>query len=348
MITFEGVYFNGVNSKAYPVTMLGSGDGLLLHSEEEDLSVDVKLSDLTLVPSLGNTRRVLALPGGARCETSDLAAVAELERLWGQQRRMPGRGMRLVQRLESHWRLVIVCALCLLVILWGFVAYGIPWMATQAVLATPPKLVELISTRSLAFLDQHIFAPSRLTEARQENLQARFRTLVHRLGVSARSKLVFRHSPKMGANALALPSGLIIMTDELIHLARDDREIIGILVHEIAHVEQRHGLRNMYQSTGIFLLISMLTGDVASMTSTASSLPTFLIESGYSRQFETAADTFAGLYMLQRGWGTQPLRDILQRLSGDQHKGLPTFLSTHPGSVERLRHLEALERDFMR
>lgn len=344
MITFHGTYFDGMSSKAHPVTATCSGAGLSLRDDEEGWRVDVTLSDLSLTPPLGKTRRVFELPGGARCETADLDAVSELERLWGRQRREQWRGMRLVHRLESHWRLVIVCALCLLLSLWGFVAYGIPWMATRAAMATPPKLVELISERSLAFLDKHFFAPSGLTPARREGLQQRFQEMTRDLGLSANSQLIFRHSSQMGANALALPSGMIIMTDELVHLARDDREIVGILAHELAHVEQRHGLRNMYQSTGIFLLISMLTGDVASMTSTASSLPTFLIESGYSRQFETAADTFAGRYMLQQGWGTKPLHDILQRLSGDQSKGLPTFLSTHPGSEERLRHLEDLER----
>lgn len=343
MITFSGTYFDGVSSKAYPVTVACWRDGLSLRDDDGGWKVNLKLSDFVLTPPLGKTRRVLELPGGARCETSDLDAVSQLETLWGHQRY---RGMRLVHRLESHWRLVTACAVCLLLSLWGFVAHGVPWMAMRAAAATTPKLVELISERSLAFLDEHIFTPSDLSPARQDGLQQRFQALIRDLEPSAKSRLIFRRSPKMGANALALPSGLIIMTDELVHLARDDREILGILAHELAHVEQRHGLRNMYQSTGIFLLISMLTGDVASMSSTASSLPTFLIESGYSRQFETAADTFAGQYMLRQGWGTKPLRDILQRLSGDQRKGLPTFLSTHPGSEDRLRHLEAIERDF--
>ncbi len=343
MITFSGTYFDGESSKAYAVTVMGSGNRLSLRDQEDGLSVELSSSDVVLSPPLGKTRRVIELPEGARCETTDLDAVSQLEALWGRRRH---RGMHLVYRLESHWRLVAVCALCLLLSLWGFVAYGIPWLAMRAANATPPKLINLISDRSLAFLDEHIFAPSGLSQARRDDLQAQFQELIQDLRPRGESRLIFRRSPQMGANALALPSGLIIMTDELVDLARDDREIVGILAHELAHVEEHHGLRNMYQSTGIFLLISMLTGDVASLTSTASSLPTFLIESGYSRQFETAADTFAGQYMLERGWGTKPLRDILQRLSGDQSKGLPTFLSTHPGSEERLRHLEALERDF--
>jgi len=56
------------------------------------------------------------------------------------------------------------------------------------------------------------------------------------------------------------------------------------------------------------------------------------------------ADALAGRYMLQQGWGTKPLRDILHRLAGEGGEKLPAFLSTHPGTAERLRHLEAMER----
>jgi Zn-dependent protease with chaperone function len=217
-------------------------------------------------------------------------------------------------------------------------------MAKRAAFATPQPLIESVSNRSLALLDRRLFTPSRLDASRLDTLQRQFQELVHARGLSMSARLVFRRSEPLGANALALPSGLVIMTDQLVDLAQDDRELLGILAHELAHVEQQHGLRNLYQSTGLLVLISVLLGDVTSITSTASSLPAFLLQSGYSRQFEREADTFAGQYMLQQGWGTKPLRDILQRLAGGRGDKLPALLSTHPGTEERLRHLEAMGR----
>lgn len=322
--------------------LIVSGD--LDHFTADQGAEDHALDDVSLVPPLGTTRRVLELPGGARCETTDFDAVRQLEvevlRGYPHQR-----GMQLVHRLESHWCSVMACAACLLIGLWGLTAHGIPWMAKRAAFATPQRLIDTLSTQSLAFLDGQLFQPSRLDSARLDSLHHQFHDLIRDRGSSMKARLVFRSAPTLGANALALPSGLVIMTDQLVYLARDDRELLGILAHELAHVEQRHGLRNLYQSTGIFLLISMLLGDLTSMTATASSLPTFLLESGYSRQFETDADTFAGQYMLQRGWGTKPLRDILQRISGTAGDELPALLSTHPGTAERLQHLEAMEQD---
>jgi Zn-dependent protease with chaperone function len=341
MIAFQGTYFDGKSSKPHPVSVVCSGGLMSLRDDANGLRIDLKLDDLSVAPPLGTTRRVLELPGGARCETSDLDAVQQLQALRGYPHQ---KGLQLVHRLESRWHLVIACAAGLLLGLWGLVAYGIPWMAKRAAFATPKPLIDTLSKQSLAFLDKQLFDPSHLDPGRIDHLQHQFQDLVQDSGSGVKARLVFRRSPKMGANALALPSGLIIMTDELIDLAQNDRELLGILAHELAHVEQQHGLRNTYQSAGLFLLISMLLGDVTSMTSTAASLPSILIETGYSRQFETVADTFAGRYMLQHGWGTKPLRDILQRLFGERGKPLPAFLSTHPGTEERLRHLQAMEQ----
>ncbi|ETX01667.1 MAG: hypothetical protein ETSY1_06505 [Candidatus Entotheonella factor] len=342
MIAFQGTYFDGKSSKAHPVSVTCSGGFVSLRDDVNHLKIELKLDEVALSPPLGKTRRVLELPGGARCETSDLDAVHQLDmQLRGQ--RQPG--LHLVHRLESRWYLAIACAACLLLCLWGLMAYGIPWMAKQAAAATPQPLVDTISKQSLAFLDKQVFEPSRLDAARADSLRQQFQALLRNSGSTVKARLIFRRSPNMGANAFALPSGLVVMTDELVYLSRNDRELVGIMAHELAHVEEQHGLRNTYQSAGLFLLISMLLGDVASMTSTASTLPTLLIETGYSRQFETSADTFAGQYMLQQGWGTKPLRDILQRIAGERGEKLPAFLSTHPGTETRLQHLEAMEQD---
>ena len=113
----------------------------------------------------------------------------------------------------------------------------------------------------------------------------------------------------------------------------------------MAHVEKRHALRSLLQNAGVFLLISILVGDVTSITSIAASLPTLLMESGYSRHFETEADEAAGYWLIRKGWGTKPLQDILMRLALLQ-RGVsgPTWLSTHPDTTRRIAHLRALEQ----
>ena len=64
-------------------------------------------------------------------------------------------------------------------------------------------------------------------------------------------------------------------------------ELSGILLHEIAHVELRHGLQTVVSQAGLAAIFLLLTGDVSVASSLVFVLPTFLLEASYSRKFET-------------------------------------------------------------
>lgn len=333
---FAGVYFDGLSTKAHAVAVTATDAGLALRGNGVDL--EVPLAQVRLEPALGKTWRVLRFPGGARLETDAFETVAGLERALGQNREL-----RLVGWLEARWGRVLGCAAGLALAVWATATYGIPWGAQVAAFATPPGVLAGVSERSLALLDDRVLGPSKLRAARREGLQTEFRTLVNDLSsppFRSSYRLVFRMGGEVGPNAFALPSGLVIVTDELVRLSGDDQELLSVLAHEIGHVEGRHGLRSLYGSTGVFVLVSVLLGDVVSAESVAAGLPTLLLETGYSRRFEREADAFAARYVALRGWGTEPLERILTRLAGETGS-VPTFLSTHPATPARLEALRA-------
>ncbi len=312
-------------------TLSLSGDGINIDG--------IPLSACQIPPALGGTTRAVLLPAGARLETDDLDALLNLEKRLGS-----NRGMRLVNRLESHWRSVLVCFAGLIVCTWLFISHGIPFIAKQAAYAIPPMLTEKISVETLKMLDKHYLAPSTLDKNRLEELKIIFGSLVAGRNKEFNYRIEFREGKIIGANAFALPSGLVLMTDELVELAESDEELIGILSHEIVHVEMRHGMRSVFQNAGVFLLVSILAGDVASVTSVASTLPTLLAQTGYSRRFEREADEGAGRYMIEKGWGTKPLSDMLERLTRSHGEmEVTSLLSTHPGTAERIKFLQGLQ-----
>ena len=339
MIEFNGTYFDGQSSRAYAVTIYSDGQQIRITGNADGMPLIFPLEKCRLTPPLGDTRRSVLLPNGGRCDTHDLRAISGLERFKG-----GNRVLRLVNFFESRWRLVAGCLVGLVTCIWLFTAHGIPFAAKKVAYSLPAETMESVSERTLQALDNGFFKPSQLSSIDAGRLQGIFDQLVSEKGSDFTYQLMLRHSPRAGANAFALPSGIIVVTDELVAMAENDRELIAILVHEIAHVENRHSLRMLFQNTGVFMLISVLVGDVASITSIAATLPTILVESGYSRQFEREADLVAGMYMVRRGWGTQPLQDILRRLTENQPGFAgPAAMSTHPDTRQRLRYLEDLE-----
>ena len=339
MIRFRATYFDGQTSKPHAVEVGYDGQYLSLRNAGDGIQLKYFLKDCVITPALGQAPRIIKLPGRQQCESSDLDAIAALERQAG-----TNRGMRSVHWLESRWKLVTGCLAGAVVCIWAFIIYAIPFLAEKAAYAIPPEITQTVSHKTLAVLDKRFFQPSELSSDRKTDVQNLFQTVADALLVEFQYQLEFRRSPQIGPNAFALPAGIIVITDEIVELAANERELASILAHEIAHVERRHGLRSMLQHAGVFFVVSVLAGDITSITGTAGTLPTILVESGYSRRFETEADEVAGRFLIQQGWSTQPFQDMLQRLA-DSHPDFPslTWLSSHPDIQQRIENLQKLE-----
>ncbi|MGA8282712.1 MAG: M48 family metallopeptidase [Desulfobacterales bacterium] len=342
MSTFTGTYFDGRSSKPVQVGITFEGTTLRLQDCAAVLpDIVVPLQNCSATPPFGKTGRSLTLPSGARCETRDADLLALVDF-----RRGPAGSARIVNFLESGWKTALACLLGLFLCIWGFVAAGIPFLAKMAAAAVPAAVTDRLSRQTLAVLDTHFLEPSEIGADRSAHLQSLFHGLVDRKNSPPHYRLEFRKSDQTGANAFALPSGLIVMTDELVGLAENDRELIGVLAHEIAHVENRHGLRILFQNAGTLLLASALAGDVSSISAAGETLPTLLIESGYSRRFEKEADRAAGMYLIRMGWGTVSLQNVLARIAKTApiHPAFALF-STHPDLEERIGYLKKMDRN---
>lgn len=340
MIKFYGTYFDGKTSKANQVSVIFINNSLYINDEGSSPITQILISNCTIIPPLGKTRRSIRLPEGAILETYNFEAVKELECRLGS-----NPGIRLVDFLEQRWRLVTFCVIGLIICTWAFINFGIPALSEKAAYSISPVIMEKISLETVKLLDIRFLEKSELSPERAEELRALFMILPKEPDTALFYRLEFRKAPVIGPNAFALPSGLIIMTDEVVNISEDNTELIGIMMHEVAHVKNRHGIRSIMQNTGIFFLISALVGDVTSITSMAATLPTLLAQTGYSRDFEREADNESGLYLIKQGWSTRPYQEILLRIT----KKMPEYpggsmISTHPETSERVSNLQILEK----
>ena len=88
-----------------------------------------------------------------------------------------------------------------------------------------------------------------------------------------------------------------------------------------------------------------ITNAVSSIGAAGETLPSLLIESGYSRRFEKEADRAAGTYLIRMGWGTASLQNVLGRIAKTApiHPAFALF-SSHPDLEERIGYLEKMDR----
>ncbi len=289
---------------------------------------------LQIESRLGDMPRTIELPNGGRLESTDHAALDHLEHLLGQDGGW-------LHALESRRGPVAGALLAVLVLLVGFVWQGLPAMAWMASKVVPPSYDRQIGRAALAFLDRDLLSPSSLPSEERARVSALFYEVVAYAEEERELQLLFRAGidddgeQSIGPNALALPSGVVVITDEMVALAENEDELVGVLAHEVGHVIHRHSLRSVIQSAGITVLVGVLTGDAAGMNILVETAPAVLANAAYSRRFETAADDFARAYLLSTGRDPAALGELLVRLEAE-YGGLDMgYLSSHPPAEKR-------------
>jgi Zn-dependent protease with chaperone function len=331
----RALYFDGRSSDGHKVTLDVDAQGAL-RVRGTGIDLGWPLAEIRISDRIGSSRRYLYFPDGSQCETGDNDAV---DRLFAAQ--APA-GARLLHGMESSFRYAIAALVITVAAAAAFVLWGIPALAKQVAFRLPAATEKLIGSDALAALDRFVLAPSRLPPERQAALRKLHAGMIADTGSGSGEasayRLEFRRGGRVGANALALPAGIIVVTDELVELAKDDREIEAVLAHEIGHLRQRHILRHMLQHSATALLIAVTIGDVASLTSLAAAAPTLLLQAKFSRDFEREADDFALAHLARRGIPPEMFAAILQRMEEKRPGGRDTadYLSTHPATRERI------------
>ncbi len=334
-----GRYYDGRTSQSREVRVFVGHDGQFQVIGEQ-LNRQHPLSDVTISARIGNTPRTLTFPDGASCEIQDNDG---LDRMLRGHRRSNAQGW--IHHLESRLHWVVTAVVITLVCSWAMVTMGIPWMAEQAAYALPPSVDRSLGQGTLKVLDKAVFEPTQLEPEVRERLQARFESMVDPIPDHEGYRLEFRNSESMGANAVALPSGVIVVTDQLVWSSQHDDEVIAIMAHEIGHLVHRHSLRMAMQASALALLIATVTGDAFSSSTLASALPTMLIQAQYSQDFEHEADDYAYEYLVKNDISTQVFADVLTRIAGDDGEGDDAlqYLSTHPATDERVERFLVTE-----
>jgi Zn-dependent protease with chaperone function len=334
VIAIEGLYYDGKTSRARPARLEVYRDGTT-RLRGEGLDTPGRFAALRIGDRVGTTPWLLEFADGGKLETTDNDGVDAALAAFGLQRRS-----RLLHLMESRWRYVAVACVVVVAASLAFVRWGVPAAARTAAFALPQETSQLIGQGALEILDKAVFVPTRLTAKERVRVQALFDDVARErpdLGM----QLALRGGGRVGPNAFALPSGTIVLTDELVRLARADAELLAVIAHEAGHLAERHALRRLIQGSGLALLVVLVTGDISSTTALVGALPTLLVEAQYSRAFEREADDYAAAWLLAHGHGTRHLADLLERMEAQRPAGVqvPDWLASHPATSERRERL---------
>ena len=367
----KGKWFKSGSAAFCNAALFIDGENYQLKTETESPKIGL-INDIQVSDRIGNVQRKLTFEDGSVFSTDDNDAI---DTAFASKHKVKS----LIHTLESKLSFVFIALILTGLFAFSFVKWGIPAISTGIANALPQKTNDLIGAHTFEFIDKYLFEESELDKERQDQIRSHFKSKLETSHITEEKinyTLHFRDWSYAGEgipNALALPSGDIIVTDKFIELSQTQDEIDSVLLHEMGHIAHRHSLKMVIQSTIVTTIIMMVTGDANAIADLGIGLGSVMLSSNYSRDFESDADKFAFDKMLELGIDPIAFANIMRRITehseasfgknkkdpnqhidympptkDDTKEKVSDYLSTHPSTEERSKIAERYSECFKR
>jgi len=327
-----GLWYREGSSAGRGASLVFADDAVSVVAVDGTVLSAAAFDQIGISDRVGSIPRRLTYPDRTSFETMDNDAIDAL--VAAQQ----GRSAGWVHRLERFHPRLLVLVLLTFVFAFSIYRFAVPALVEVAVVVTPPVVPALMSKGTLQTLDTTVFSPSTLPDADKVKLNEGFGKLAAKSSLGAGGfNLNFRDGGIIGPNAFALPDGTVVITDQLVRLAAGDTDmLLGVLAHEIGHVELKHSLRQLYRAAGVAGLIMLIGGDIGGSTHDVLVQGGGLLALSYSRADESAADRHSVELMQKAGFDPAAIARFFALVEDKLDDHSPTsMLQTHPGTPER-------------
>lgn len=336
----NGTWRRAGQARGTPARFAVTADGTAsIVAETGETIASGPLSAFVVSDRVGSIPRHVEVPSAGDFETADNDGI---DRLIAPYRTA---SFGLVHGLEKFRPRLFVFAALVIALGVAIYRYAVPVLVEVAIAVTPPVVTELMSQGVMASLDESVFEKSGLPAERQAEIMADFdqlAVLTPRFEASkatgkAAYTLNFRKGGLIGPNAFALPDGTLVLTDELVAMAKDDEVVLGVLGHEIGHVERAHSLRQLYRAAGVTALIMLIGGDIGAGTEDILVQGSALLQLSHSRDAEREADRYSVELMHKAGKDPAAIARFFELLRDRLGSNSDSdFFSTHPATPERI------------
>ncbi len=334
-------WFDGTSAKAQPCELAWQ-DGVLLLQVGELTSKRYALQTVVWPERTRHGKRQLLLPDGGVVSLPSSSA-------WDNWAQAAGLAQPLAARWALSWRAVAGAGVLLVGLGFGAWRWGIPWGAQAVARWVPEQVQNKIGQSVLSDLEARGWLRSSELppDAQQRIQEAAAHMLRQAYSPLPKYKLHLREAPSwMGPNAFALPSGDVVVTDALVLLLQTASATVsparlGVVAHEMGHVQHQHGLRALLELGALSALAGWWVGDYSSLLA---STPALFAQAGYSRDHERDADLEAVRVMRAAGINPAVMAEFFKKAQSQtpqRDPDRPRFgLASHPSDAERIQFFE--------
>ncbi|MAA69427.1 MAG: hypothetical protein CL915_11895 [Deltaproteobacteria bacterium] len=330
------LYLSG-QSKSLPAVLLWCNGGFQMRSNSTEINLEVRRDEMVIQAPLGSLPYKILFADGHLFEAQNNQETKEFLEFCEKPN-----AESWLSYLEQRKTVIFVGIMILAGLVISVPRYGLPWIGDQVANWIPHSWLMMAGDETLEILDESFFSPSELALQDQDKLRKEFNHMASLVLKDQTAKLIFRHSEEIGPNAFALPGGVVVLTDELVEIAEDQGGVIGVLAHELGHVQLKHPARRLVRSLMALAVVSLIFDDAATFAEELAAISGSLISLAYTREFEEEADRAGKEILIRADLSPIPLANLLQKLSNgckENCSQLPEWLKTHPSVPSRIEFL---------
>ena len=242
----DGDFFKPGSSKAETASILINNKAVSVFKGDECLY------HLLKVQSVQN-EKIIFLENGILFVTKEKLNEIDLKLL------IPKNELFLQNLDKFRFKNVFIILLIIIVLVIGYRYLFISFSSTLVYLF-PHNWEKKIGESTYKTLSKTLLEKSELPEKRITEIKDKSQKIFKHSKLYKNPEIKFNKSNILGPNALALPGGPIIITDDLVELLKDDELILSVIAHEIAHIKERHSLQQIVEIAGLSSIAWMIFG----------------------------------------------------------------------------------------
>ena len=333
----DGDFFNPGSSKAETASILINNKAVSVFKGDECLY------HLLKVQSVQDNKSIFLENGSLFVTKEELNAI-DLKSL------IPKTELILKNLDKFRLKSVIIILLTIIVLIIGYRFLFISFSSTL-IYFFPYKWEQKIGEATYKTLSSTILEKSEIPEKRKTDLREKSQKVFKHSNLYKNPEIKFNKSNILGPNALALPGGPIVITDDLVKILKDDELILAVIAHEIAHIKERHSLQQIVEVAGLSSIAWMIFGLDESILEEIVFIGINVWSLKKNRDLEKDADLMAIKLLEKTGMSKKSFIQAIEKLS--KYYCLKTKieksicmdeiksgrLSTHPTGAERLKYL---------
>lgn len=212
--------------------------------------------------------------------------------------------------------------------------YFIPWVGEKSVALIPEsydtQMGRLFYEQNLVFAD--------IDTAKTKALN----NFAYNLKLNNNKTIKFTVVKSPVVNAYALPDGNVVIYTGIIDKMQDYDELVGLIGHEVSHVNNRHSMKMICRNLSGYLFVSAILGDANGIMATIGDNVNSLQSLSFSREFEHEADADGFKIVTANQVNPKGMSNLFKRLEDPTGGLMPAFLSTHPVTKERITFVDEM------